>query len=157
MPFIVVDMAAPINCLEGDVVRMEMVIDYQTLARFLDFGHHLGVLVRDLTLLNPSNYCANDSYKYIPFKYHSENSAVALRFFEAARRQGKVGDACAVLFLKMQKNAFLEALFAGTVVVFADRQSIGFLKALNATNYPSIARGELSLELRYIERQPDFP
>ena len=138
-------MAAAFPCLEGDVVRMELIMDERTLNWFPPDPN--GVV--DISLLNPSYFDAdNEGWQYIPFKYHTEGAALACKFFRNAQKAGKVGPARAGLFLTMQKNAFLEALFSGTVGVFADRQSVGFFKALNATNYPSLATGELTIESR---------
>ena len=124
---------------------MEMFVDERTLNWFPP--NAAGVV--DWSLLNPTYFYTDlNGKQYIPFKYHTPDSTLARHFFDSAQHKGQVGEARGCLCVTMDKNAFLVALLSGTVSVFSDRQSIGFWQALNATNYPSLARGEMTITLR---------
>jgi hypothetical protein len=131
--------------IQDDMVRMEMLLDDKTLKLFpLEEGADSG---RDFSHLDPANYTDSEGANYIPFKFPHPDHAVAFQYYKRARLTGKVGDPVSMLVLVMQKDAFLEAVFAGTVKVFADRKSIGFMCTLNSKNYPSIQRGDLKMTI----------
>jgi hypothetical protein len=129
--------------VSGGIIRMEIALDANFLGWFPATPEG-----RDFSDLKPSYfYAAHDGESYIPFKYFHPEHAVALKYHALAQRGRKAGDAHSILYVEMHMDAFLEALFDGSVKVFPDRQSIGFMKCLNMEHYPSLAQKKLILSI----------
>ena len=75
---------------------------------------------------------------YVPFKFRSENSAVALEGYARAYRNGKSDGVPAYLIrVQMPSTDALRHFADGDISVYTDMKTLAFHKVVNNANYPT--------------------